>query len=441
MSTVESSPTSANDRTTTNGNSQHAGFLKYMIVGMIVTVLLLGGMILFEKSSFGHRAEMWAFEFLQRRLTPFDPKKDMPVVIVDIGQQPGGSSSQATSREYLRSLIDVLVERGPNAIAIDEDFSPNETGWASDDDPEFFEFCLKTKRERGVPIFLGVHEARDEDSDTWLGSPKYKEMAVALMGPREDTSRMPLWVQYPGVSEKLPSLSAALAKEYLKSAPKAKWHWPEWAVHITSDGFPGRQRHVVGNRVEYDIAETLVNYSKLELIQKLTLPTVNSDFIANSGDMFTSKMVIIGAVTDATDASGVPGRDNATFAGVLLHASAAYTLAKEPLYEFTTAVRWILDLVISAFVLLCVASLNAFYIKKDKKFSLEKWQARFIYLTVILVIGAGVALVRWGGVMWLDFILVIAALLMHPRIEHASKLLWKKVKAVTPGTAIAQQEK
>lgn len=434
MSPLENSSTlaSASDMPPKKSGPLVFGFLKYVTIGMAITLLLLGGKILFEKWSWGHIAERWTYEFLQMQLTPFDPKKDMPIVVVDIGQQPGGTPREATSREYLTKLIEALVEREPSAIAIDEDFSTNGTGWVTDDDPEFFKFCLKRRKQ--IPIFLGVHEARAAGPNTWLGLPEYREMAVALNGPKGDTSRMPLWVQYPSVGEKLPSIGFALAREYMKSAPKPKWQWPGWAVYLTTDNLPGRQRHVVGFKDEYDVAEALVNYSKLELIQKLTPPTINTDFIKNSDDMFHNKMVLIGASTFATDASNVPGRDE-TFAGVLLHACTAYTLAKEPLYEFTNSLRWKLDLGISALVLLSVALMRFVSIKRSKKFPLERWQSRLIYLTVFLVIGTGIGLVRWGGVMWLDFILVIAALLMHPGVEVHLKRLWNKVTGVAPDVA------
>jgi len=240
---------------------------------------------------------------------------------------------------------------------------------------------------------------------------------------------MPLWIQYPNVNEKLPSLSSALAREYLKSAPAARPKppsWLSWAVSLTPDNTAGLERHVIEDRSEYQLAETLVNYSKLELLQKLTLPTVNPDFIAHSQEMFRDKMVLIGAASYATDASNVPGRDH-TVPGVFLHACTAYTLAREPLYEFESSVRVFVDLIISFLVLLALAILRSIHLKRGQQFPLHQWHRRIIWPMVAVVIVAGISLVRWGHVMWLDFFLVIAALLMHPNVEHAAKLIGKSL--------------
>lgn len=432
MSSLESLPEADTIQGPAEKDLSFFGFLKYMAIGITVTLLLLGGKILFEQWSWGHSVERWTYEFLQTQKAPFDPRKEIPIVVVDIGQQPGGTPTQATDRVYLRKLVEALVKRDPTAIAIDEDFSTNGQGWVTDDDPDFFRLCLAQK----VPIFLGVHQARAEDSSTWLGLPQFKEMAVTLIGPKGYTSRMPLWIKYPAVGEKLPSLGLALAREHLKSSTTTKHQWPNWAVYLTEDALPGKQIHIVGDRGEFDMAETLVNYSKIELIQKLTPPAINTDFIANSNDMFRNKMVLIGAATYATDSANVPGREE-PFAGVFLHAATAYTLAKEPLYELTNSLRWKLDLGISVFVLLCVALLNFVFGRKLEQSRLEKWQRRVVYTTGILVMSAGIVLVRWGSVMWLDFILVLAAVLLHPGVELRLKRLWKKIMGSEPKAASA----
>lgn len=389
---------------------------KYISVGLLITVLLVAAKLLIEKQPIGHRAEILTYEFLQGQLSPFSSGERLPVLVVDINKIPGGKDLP-TPRGPLMKLTDAIANEGAKAIAIDVDFAPGETGWSSaDDDPEgdplFFEYCLKLKREKGVPIFLGIYRTRGESSDVWLGLPKYKELAVAGVAPEKDVSRMPRWIQAKGVAERLPTLSAALAGAYQESLPGPP-KWLAWAIELTDDHRHGLERQV---GKELRIAETLVNYSKLEQLQHEKLDTITPDSVKEAGERFRGRMVILGDAQHFIDSFVVPGRDRPV-GGVYLEASAAYTLAIEPLYEFKHSVRLVLDLVVSMVIILGVAGIRYRHLKEGEKFPWHKWQSRFIYGTVAVVILAGILLVRWWGIMWLDFFLVVFALLLHPSVE------------------------
>jgi hypothetical protein len=135
-------------------------------------------------------------------------------------------------------------------------------------------------------------------------------------------------------------------------------------------------------------------------------------------------MIILGDATRFTDPFIVPGRER-PIGGVYLEASAAYTLAIEPLYEFKHSVRLALDLVISVAIILGVAWMRYRHLKEGEKFHWHKWQSRFVYGTVAVVLVAGVLLVRGFGIMWLDFFLVVFALLLHPSVEGWVDRFWK----------------
>ena len=231
---------------------------------------------------------------------------------------------------------------------------------------------------------------------------------------------MPRWIQTIGVADRLPTLSAALADAYQESLPGPP-KWFAWSIEMTVDHRHGVERQV-GN--ELRIAETLVNYSKLEQLQHETLATITPESVKEEGEKFRGRMVILGDATRFIDPFVVPGRASPV-GGVYLEASHAYTLAIEPLYEFKHSVRLVLDLMVSMAIILGVAGFRYRHLKEGEKFPWHKWQSRFIYGTVAVVVFAGILLVRWYGIMWLDFFLVVFALLLHPSVEGWSDKLWE----------------
>jgi CHASE2 domain-containing sensor protein len=389
---------------------------RYVSVGLGITLLLVAAKLLIERQPIGHRSEILTYEFLQGQLSPFSADERLPVLVVDISKIVADKDGR-TPRGPLMRLIEAIANQGAKAIAIDVDFAPTITGWSSpEDDPEpdpkIFEFCLKLKRDKGVPVFLGVYYTRAEEADAWLGSLKYKELAAAGVAPEDDVSKMPRWIQTIGVADRLPTLSASLANAYQESLPGPP-KWLAWSIETTDDHQHGVERQV-GN--ELRIAETLVNYSKLEQLQHEYIGTITPDSVKEEGEKFRGRMVILGDANRFIDPFVVPGRSSA-IGGVYLEASHAYTLAIEPLYEFKHSIRLVLDLVISIAIILGVAGIRYRHLKEGEKFHWHKWQSRFIYATVALVIFAGILLVRWWGIMWLDFFLVVFALLLHPSVE------------------------
>lgn len=188
---------------------------KRILIGLLVTVLLTSAIKYAESTRPGKDAEKWLFANLQRLLPSFS--EDLPVLVVDTSRIPGGKD-QVTSREALKQTLTAIVAQRPAGVGVDIDFSPDVDGWQLDDDPKFFDFCLALTKESGVPIYLGVYRTIGENSDTWLGSAKYKGLAAALRA-ENDTMRLPKWIQTRNSEEKLPLMSAALADSYQRSHP------------------------------------------------------------------------------------------------------------------------------------------------------------------------------------------------------------------------------
>ena len=163
--------------------------LVYIFVGLFSTALLGGVKLAFEHTETGHDFELWVFENLQGQLSSID--RDNPIVLLDIGGLPGGKASDPTPRKKLEEIIGALADQRPRAIAVDVEFSPKPNDWASPDDPEFFDFCLKLSKEKQLPIFLAVGERKAATPQEWLGQEEFKDLAVAVAANPEDTAVSP----------------------------------------------------------------------------------------------------------------------------------------------------------------------------------------------------------------------------------------------------------
>jgi hypothetical protein len=192
---------------------------------------------------------------------------------------------------------------------------------------------------------------------------------------------------------------------------------------VSSDNHHG----IETNENEMKLGETLVNYSKLEQIQHESVSTISPASIRDEGAKFSGRMILLGDGTPPSDAFIVPGRTR-PIAGVYIQACAAYTLAVEPVYEFNFASRHILDLMISLTIILGMEWIRFRTVKKKPGERFHKWSTRFLLIAIIFIFILGILLIRWQNIMWLDFLLVIFALLLHPRIEDRLSWFLKRPK-------------
>ena len=300
----------------------------------------------------------------------------------------------------------------PRAIAVDVNFSPKGPVYASEDDEAFFDFCNSIKTEKQIPVFLGVGETKSAPPEARLGNEIYANLAVAIAGNKSDTSRIPLWVKSSQSPTELKTLSYALALEYRKQladAPK----WISWALDTNVEATAHSTSHdepIDDATLTY--ADRLVNYSKLDQMKLAALPSTSAEGVKQAASKYSNKLVILGDLN--SDLVPVPGR-TIDEPGSLVLASATYTLIKEPLFEFKWWVGLLLDLIIAAFIIVPVAIIR--YRNPDDRVWVGK-QALYVYVTVLVVLFVGWKLVSWAGVLWLDFLLVAFAVLLHPKVEH-----------------------
>src|SRR6185436_15953360 len=134
----------------------------------------------------------------------------------------------------------------------------------------------------------------------------------------------------------MPSLSVALANAYSRRrADDSRSSWLRTsiirtlaALHIVE---AGAERRLTDGLVVEDF---LVDFSPLDALEPLK--TLNPVVLADPSQRsrFEGRVVLLGDATlsKATDTFVVPGRSQ-PYPGVFLHASAAYTAIKAPLYE------------------------------------------------------------------------------------------------------------
>ena len=175
--------------------------------------------------------------------------------------------------------------------------------------------------------------------------------------------------------------------------------------------------------------EILINYSKTEQIKHEKIIAIRPSAIEDSREEIRGKIVLIGNVDESTsDNFNYPGKG--LVPGILFHASAAYTLAAEPVYEFKSTYRLLLDACISIIMVGLVLMCKQFALKKDqKRFAtaenseekikaiLERQESKIVALTFLFVLVSGGALVAWVNLLWLDFFLVAGALLLHRPVK------------------------
>jgi CHASE2 domain-containing sensor protein len=417
--------------------------LRDLFKGLFFIVLVLVVKVAVEHTAVGKHIHAASYEWLQRQLVA----DEVPVTVVDIGDlEPeefnvNGLTGRATPREPLRKLIAAITEHQPAAIGIDIDFSPDESGYIHPSDPEFFQFCLDMRRQRGVPIFLGIRRKLGKPSAEWLGGDEYEELAANILIPR-DGRRMLREVKVGGASgagvpaqASRPSkaLSAALADAYShRAGDAARWFGPIREAVVGGLQRVGFVEGVSEKRLGpgLTVEEFLVDFSPLDSIEPIR--TVNPVVLRDQSQRqrFHNKIVILGDASPdkATDTFNVPGHEQRTYSGALVHACAAYTLSKARLYEVTGKGRLGIDIIFLLSILLTITFIRLYYRKRTSvEVATHRLQGVFTVLVVVAAFLFGVVFVSATRVMWDDFFLALLALAYHPWIERHLGKMWRRL--------------
>jgi CHASE2 domain-containing sensor protein len=406
--------------------------------GLLITVVVLLAMAALEKEPLAVQFEEFTYSMSQLRVESAGTPANLPITVVDISDlEPaahklGGETLTFLSRDVLRDLIEAIEKHDPVAIGIDADFSPESSGYVDPRDPVFFNFCLNQK----APVYLGIWRTLDQPPEKWLGE-AYQSLAVNVVIPRPDHRQMPEWLRSkdaPDASPPSPSMSAALANAYRGPTPDP----PTWLKP-----FVGRVSLKTVSSFSY--GQFLVDYTPIDVLQSDAIRALGPADLANQDARFRGKLVVIGEMAHSRmpDVFVVPGKPS-PYAGVLIHACAAYTLIHAPLYQLTGMGRYLLDILFASVIVLILALIRWRYeTRTDRPVAAMRLHILFTVLTIGVVVFGAVVLINVTRLMWDDFILVVVALLLHGLIQYCLHRFgyWRRLAAIIWHEIVFQRKK
>ena len=401
----------------------------HLAFGIAIATLLVGAKVLFEHTRAGAMLEQRTYGLLTTILPQFLP--DGPdVVVIDIGHLAGGTEDAgtgvpvATPRPELQRILETLVQMRPRAIGVDIDFSPTPRGWGDDSDPQFFQRVLELSE--ATPITLGVFRSIREPKEAWLGLPRYSSLAGSMWLPRTGLERTPAWTQAPGVADRLPSLGAktALARAARTDEGQLETGWlrrfreSKQQSSLRPDGL------LVG--------EILTNSSPMAQLQREAIKIARPEDLIRHRSTIEGRIVLLGVVDNANDLFPVPAEER-NVPGVIVHAANAYTLASEPVWEFSHGTRYALDFAFSGLLIGIALWMQRTGVSKHALPS-GRSESRALWCVIAATLIGGAVAVLMFRVFWLDFLLVAASLWLHPRVE---RLLSRWRRRIQPPTSQA----
>jgi hypothetical protein len=395
---------------------------KSLISGILVALLIVLAKACAEQANLFQGFEKAAYEWLQTRLSAPHRRDELPVMIVDIREleyktiEVEGEKYSLTSREKLIPLIEAVAAEKPKVIAVDIDFSPHKIGSLDPRDPIYFQNLAKLN----VRVFLGIFRSRTRPRELWLGNPQFASLAANVANP-DDNRRMFEWTSGADGQTEL-TMCKALANAF----PEEK---------KLNSYFSRAVRQVSETQTEdgRKAGEFLVDFSPLEALKDTRLKTIDPAVIKDQGWTLFDKAVLIGdgSLYDARDSVIIPVQGQTKpVPGVYLHAAAAYTLIKSPIYEFTGLARFLLDIVLALVVLIGVLIVRIRLRKSRLSFAQTRATYLFIVIVTIVVIILGVVFVHKTRVLWGDFAFVILGLWFHPPVESLLSPTKKLLKAI-----------
>jgi CHASE2 domain-containing sensor protein len=403
--------------------------LKSLFTGLLVTFLVLFAKWCAEHTALYHGIQRVCYSWLQSQLVPPSKRSELPIVILDIRDLEyttttvGEEKFKLTPRKPLMELVEAALPHKPAAIGIDIDFSPAKFGYRDLDDPKHFRRLLELRQQYQVPIYLGINRSQNKESQFWLNSPEFESLAANIDKP-DDNRKMFEWTagagsqvakfdsQRPKELTMAKALQIAVDPNATQLSTGASWVIRQLAESRTRYGMPAR--------------EFLVDFSALQMLEDSKLRTIDPQVVKNQGRLFTGKAVLIGdgSSYEARDTVRVPLKDDPSVPGIYLHACAAYTLIKAPLYELTGPARFLADLVLALIVLISVIAARAYIQKRQERFAEKRATYIFIFGITIVVVLLGIVFIHKTRVIWDDFLFVLIALWIHPAVDHT---LWQGV--------------
>ncbi|MBV9300964.1 MAG: CHASE2 domain-containing protein [Acidobacteriaceae bacterium] len=382
--------------------------------------------------------EEYLYDWLQFNLKPIEPKQR--IVVVDFEDFP--MANGYTSRTALASLMDTVVHAGPLAVGLDVDFSPLQRGrFYTNEDKLFLEQCLRWQEALNGSLFVGVHSSLKFGPQYWLVDSRYKDLAayVGRANPGEygPNHLMDESVKIPSSEtelQEIPSLGGALARVFRNSRyiadPSDPPGWLAWALKRTET--EEDTAHIIYQQfwvdfspIDYFRDNAVHVYWRDQKVQPRDPRTLSAHDLAG-------KIVLLGRgllprgteqvdewESEASDKFPVPGHAD-QYAGVLLHACAAYTLLGNDLrlLHLTEPGRIALDALFSLLVFGFVAAIRLIYICSSETVNIHRLNRVVTVGAMVLVFILGDVMLNYTRWLWDDYLLVMFVLAVHSWLEN-----------------------
>jgi hypothetical protein len=278
------------------------------------------------------------------------------------------------------------------------------------------DLCLTEPRFGALAAFAGFPNVREQESRKWMVE------SVAIKYEDAESHVQKPWI--------CPSLSAAVTARHVDSAP---W-WIRWAVQDVFTDDDSRPR--VADATASDRAgmkKFLIDYSPLEALEEHSIPSRElSSFVATNS--IEGKYILIGRgklSRDTGDKYPIPGRRADAHCGVYIHACAAYTLLRGPLFVVTNAAKLSWDFLLAFAGIFGIAFVR--YRRADRgRPAGDHLPLLFTATVIIFTIGIGFMAVNVTRLMWDGFLLVALSLLVDHSLESKTEPFVERLAAWMP---------
>ncbi len=407
-------------------------------VGLAFTAVLIVLKIVVEHGTFGRQIEQMTLNLQQLRLAGAASVARPPVVIdiTDVPRVPRDQSADlelVTDRRRLIDLVAAAALRDPAAIGVDVLLDPpTPDAPLTPDEVQLLEFCLDVRNSRGerIPTVVGIFDGAARGPARWLGEPRFGDLAAYVLVPKPDadaaTTSMihAVDVETTGGPARIRSLAQALA-DVVNARDETRWSLGRRIV----DRFQllvKRDRPVT--RTSFATSEFAVNFGVVPRLRETTIRAAVPADIERSPVALRDRVVLLGRAETGrtTDVFTVPTQAE-PLAGVYVHAAAVYTLTDAPLFRPTHAGRIVADVVAALVPLGFVLFVRLRRSRRPMDDAGAHTLTRRLTLgTAALVFLCGYFWVTYTGVLWTDYLMVIAALLLHGPIERTSLRLLRR---------------
>jgi CHASE2 domain-containing sensor protein len=400
--------------------------VRHFVVTLLIFAVSQGVHYVLEDRPFGDAFRNLEYSIIQRVLlsefaatTSVVSNDNRLPVVIDISPA-GRSDALPTDRPMLGRLVDRLIDMGADAVGVDIDFSPDDSGRFMDPhDPTL----LALWNDRKI-VRVGVFRRIGDSSRYWLGHPAFKNLAAGIMLPLND----PMYAyQYSS-----PDLATAHYRapqvgswgddpdEQLLQMPTALYAVmnPRDRLQFVKD--PRLKTEEVESRLT--LAKYPIDYSYLLRIK--TIPYEKDGDLRLYERDIRGRAVIIGDAHDLDDARTIP-TEKVPVPGVLIHAAALATIRLRVLRYITgwESRGFELVLFLSAWAVMAFTHGRNPAHRPSRRWnphSMEIMSSAAAAVVVLLVSTTFLWLTRFY---WPDFLWIAAGFFLHPYFHHIKELV------------------